>query len=167
MPSFSFSKKSKAVKIVFRFSSLGWSRPVGLWGEVDVPRNHIGGTTAAHRHNIPRSQTTIQVVCLCGCHQDSREFSSESQNLLWSIVIFLNLMCSFIKDQQKPGLHNLYQPASRAVRKWRENEKMKRKWRENEEMERDLLSTFPHYLFISSLSIHFLYQKSSHFVAKC
>ena len=25
---------------------------------------------------------------------------------------------------------------SRAVRKWRENEKMKRKWRENEEMER-------------------------------
>ena len=30
-----------------------------------------------------------------------------------------------------------------------------RKWRENEEMERDLLSTFPHFLFISSLSIHF------------
>ena len=40
-------------------------------------------------------------------------------------------------------------------------------WRENEEMERDLLSTFPHFLFISSLSIHFLYQKLSHFVAKC
>ena len=30
----------------------------------------------------------------------------------------------------------MWQPGSRAVRKWRENEKMKRKWRENEEMER-------------------------------
>ena len=65
------------------------------------------------------------------------------------------------------GLHNLWQPCNRAARKWRENEKMKKKWRENEEMERDSLSTFPHFLFISSLSIHFLYQKLSHFVTKC
>ena len=36
----------------------------------------------------------------------------------------------------KSGLHNLWQPCSWAVKKWRENEKMKRKWRENEEMER-------------------------------
>ena len=36
--------------------------------------------------------------------------------------------------------------------------------RENEEMERDSLFTFPHFLFISSFSIHFLYQKLSHFV---
>ena len=60
--------------------------------------------------------------------------------------------------------------ASLAVRKWRENEKIKMKWRENEEMvgrwreneeiKRDSLSTFPHFLFTSSLSIHFLYQKS-------
>ena len=28
------------------------------------------------------------------------------------------------------------QPGSRAVRKWKENGKIKRKWRENEEMER-------------------------------
>ena len=41
-----------------------------------------------------------------------------------------------------------------------------RKWKENEEMERDLLSTFPHFLFFSSHYIHFLYQKLSHFVAK-
>ena len=41
-----------------------------------------------------------------------------------------------------------------------------RKWRENEEMERGSLSTFPHFLFISSLSIHFLYQKLSYFVSK-
>ena len=33
-------------------------------------------------------------------------------------------------------LHKLCQPASLAVRKWRENDKMKRKWRDNEEMER-------------------------------
>ena len=65
------------------------------------------------------------------------------------------------------GLHNLWQPGSRAERKWRDNEKMNMKWRENEEMERDSLSTFPPFLFISSLSIHFLYQKLSHFVAKC
>ena len=31
----------------------------------------------------------------------------------------------------------MWQPDSRAARKWRENEKMKRKWRENEEMEKD------------------------------
>ena len=41
-----------------------------------------------------------------------------------------------------------------------------RKWRENEEMERDSLFTFPHFLFISSLSIRFLYQKLSYFVTK-
>ena len=45
------------------------------------------------------------------------------------------------------------------MRKWRENEKMKRKWRENEEVERNSLSRFPHFLFISSLSVDFLYQK--------
>ena len=32
-------------------------------------------------------------------------------------------------------------------------------------MERDLLSTLTHFLFISPLSVHFLYQKWSHFVA--
>ena len=30
----------------------------------------------------------------------------------------------------------MWQPGSRAARKWRENEIMKRKWRENEEIER-------------------------------
>ena len=34
-------------------------------------------------------------------------------------------------------------------------------------MGKDSLFTFPHFLFISSLSIHFLNQKLSHFVAKC
>ena len=77
----------------------------------------------------------------------------------------------------KTGSHKLWQPGSLAARKWRENENIKRKWRENEEMDRkwrehaemegDSLSTFPHFLFISSLSIHFPYQKLSHFVAKC
>ena len=60
---------------------------------------------------------------------------------------------------------------SLAKRKWqreRENEEeMKREWTENEEMERDSLSRFPRFLVIPSLSIHFLYQKLSHFVAKC
>ena len=64
-------------------------------------------------------------------------------------------------------LHKLCQPGSLAVRKWRENEKMKGKYRENEEMERDTLSTFPHFLFIPSLSILFVYKKLSHFVTKC
>ena len=49
----------------------------------------------------------------------------------------------------------------------RGNGQRMRKGRENEEMEGDSLSTFPHFLFISSLSIHYLYQKLSHFVAKC
>ena len=40
-------------------------------------------------------------------------------------------------------------------RKWRENEEMEKKGTDNEEMERDLLSIYPHFLFISPLSIHF------------
>ena len=55
------------------------------------------------------------------------------------------IMWSLFKVQQTlflianllvPGLHNLWQPCSRAAIKWRENEKMKRKWKESEEMER-------------------------------
>ena len=41
-----------------------------------------------------------------------------------------------------------------------------RKWRENEEVERNSLFTFPPFLFLSSLSIHFLYQKFSYFVGQ-
>ena len=44
------------------------------------------------------------------------------------------------------------------MRKWKENTEMEWKWRENKEMERDSLSTFFQFLFISSLSIHFLYK---------
>lgn len=40
-------------------------------------------------------------------------------------------------------------------------EEMEREWEYEEEMERDALSTFPHFLYISSLSNHFLYQKLS------
>ena len=79
-----------------------------------------------------------------------------------------------------PELHNLLHPCIRDAKIWRENEKMRRKWRENEEMEREygngermrkfreihsllfLIST----LFPPSLSIHFLHQKLTHFVAK-
>ena len=50
---------------------------------------------------------------------------------------------------------------------WGNKEEMEREWGNGEEMERDLLSTFPHSLFISSPSIHFLYQNLSHFVPKC
>ena len=42
-------------------------------------------------------------------------------------------------------------------------DKMEKKWGNEEEMERDSLSTFPQFLFL----IYFLYQKLSHFVAKC
>ena len=54
-------------------------------------------------------------------------------------------------------LHKLWHSGLLAARKWRENEKIKRKWREKEEKERGSL----HFLifFISSLSLHFLYQK--------
>ena len=69
------------------------------------------------------------------------------------------------------GLHKLWQPGcGKMKREWENEEEMEREWGmerkfgENEEMERDSLSTFPHFLFISSLSIHFLYQKLSHFV---
>ena len=53
------------------------------------------------------------------------------------------------------SLHKLCQPASLAVGKWRENEKMERKWRENEKLEKYSLSTFPHFLFTPSLPISF------------
>ena len=94
--------------------------------------------------------------------------SSKRPDLKWHACSILIL---------SSGLHNLLHPCIRDARKWRENEKMKRKrreceeverkWRGNEEMERYSLFTFPHFLFISPLSIHFLYQNLSHFVAKC
>ena len=79
-------------------------------------------------------------------------------------------------------MHKFWHPGILAARKWRENEEMERKWRDNEEMERKWRENeemerkwtemrkrreihslhFP----ISSLPIHFLYQKLSHFVAK-
>ena len=59
-------------------------------------------------------------------------------------------------------------------RKWRENEEMKRKWREIDSLHFLILSLyflplspFPNSLSISSLSLHFLHQNASHFVAKC
>ena len=50
-------------------------------------------------------------------------------------------------------------------RKWENEEEMEKEWENEEELERDSLSTFSHFLFISSLSFHFFYQKLSHFVA--
>ena len=54
------------------------------------------------------------------------------------------------------GLHELCQPGSLAVRKWRENEKMKRKWRERMRKRSEIhslhfliFSLFPPSLFIS------------------
>ena len=43
------------------------------------------------------------------------------------------------------------------MRKLRGNGEKMGKWRESEEMESDSLSTFPEFLFISYLSIHFPY----------
>ena len=54
------------------------------------------------------------------------------------------------------GLHNLWQPGSWAVRKWRENEKMKREWRENEEMVREGGNGERFSFYISSFSLDFL-----------
>ena len=85
-------------------------------------------------------------------------------------VVSQNSVLSPTRSHQlNAGLHNLWQPGSRAAKKWRENEKMKgelekaegngermRKWREYEEIVKDSLSTFPHFLFISPLPIHFL-----------
>ena len=94
--------------------------------------------------------------------RDNEEMERDS---LSTFPHFLEIIIKVTESQ--PGVHNLWQFGSRAVRKWRKNEKMKRKWRENEEMERkwkeneemerDSLSKFPHFLYISSLSIHFLY----------
>ena len=49
------------------------------------------------------------------------------------------------------GLHKLYQPVSLAVRKWRENEKMKRKWREHEEISRSKITSFCRKMLITAL----------------
>ena len=71
---------------------------------------------------------------------------------LHSFVFCLSFFC--------PGLHRLWQPGC---------EKMEREWENEEEMEKyweNSLSTFPHFLFIFSFSIHFLCKKLSDFVAK-
>ena len=56
------------------------------------------------------------------------------------------------------GLHKLWQPCSRAARKWKENEEMKRKWREHEEMKgmwRENEEMERSTLHISSFSLYF------------
>ena len=70
-----------------------------------------------------------------GSHIDGKSTCKDKHTLLGCVCLY-------------PGLHKLWQPGSLAARKWRENG----------EMEGDSLSTFLHFLFISSLSIHFLYQ---------
>ena len=58
-----------------------------------------------------------------------------------------------------PGLNNLYQPASRAVRKWRGNGERMRKWREIYSLHFLILSLFPPPLSISYIKIcHILSQ---------
>ena len=70
----------------------------------------------------------------------------------------LNTLRYFIQT----GLHKLCHSASLAVRKGRENEKMKRKWRENEEMEMKWKKSekmeihSPHFLIISFLTDYHL-----------
>ena len=61
--------------------------------------------------------------------------------------IFIKYAITEDKKTFWPGLHNLWQPGSQAVRKWGDTEKMKRKWRENDEKERDSPSTFSHFLY--------------------
>ena len=57
--------------------------------------------------------------------------------IVWSYCGFKKKNCDYVNDENDTtGLHKLCQPASLAVGKWRENEKMNRTWRENEEMER-------------------------------
>ena len=64
-------------------------------------------------------------------------------------------MFSEVSHMQGSQLVAAWQPD---CKKRRENGERMRKWRENEEVEKYSLSTFLHFLFISSLSIHFLYQ---------
>ena len=78
-------------------------------------------------------------------------------------VAWVHLRSSFQPDLSSAGLHKLCHPASLAVRKWRENaEEMEREWGNGEWFTLNI----PHFVSISSLSIHFLYKKLSHSVAK-
>ena len=49
---------------------------------------------------------------------------------------FFTLLQFYVQYMFTPGLHKLCQPASLAVRKWRENENEEEMEREDEEMER-------------------------------
>ena len=64
------------------------------------------------------------------------------------------------------GLHKLWQPCSRAARKWRENEEMKRKWRENEEMEREIHSQDFLILCLFPPSLSISYIKNCHILSQ-
>ena len=106
---------------------------------------------------------TNQTCCLFTNNQNK-----ELKHKLWMVLLRSqkNSINTFVCSQKYHiciWVHNLLQPGSRAAR----NGERMRKWRENDEIEKDSLSTFPHFLFISSLSVHFLYRKLSHFVAKC
>ena len=99
-----------------------------------------GKTTALSQREEPTNQQRVCFyVHLCHFHKNH----------------FFDKFEQYCPLQNVTTNHGCTNCGSLAARKWRENEKMRRKLRENEEMERDLLSTFPHFLFISPLSIHF------------
>ena len=80
----------------------------------------------------------------------------QHKSIILTVITTTNATAKIPIFKNNIWLHKLWQPCSRAARKWRENEEVRRKLRENDKMERDWLSTFPHSLSISSLFLHFL-----------
>ena len=111
-------------------------------------------------------------------HQKFRENNQNLQMTFWLQVICQPIM-KYLRGSFSGGCQYIIvirvaqivaawlQENGERMRKWRGKGERMRKWRGNEEMERVALSTFPHFLFFSSLSIHFLYKKLCHFAAKC
>ena len=79
----------------------------------------------------PGSSLPLQSFLVCAL--GSSGASHHPSPLLIIIIIFIVFVFVVVVVT---GLHKLWQPCSRAARKWKENEEMKRKWRENEEMKR-------------------------------
>ena len=110
-------------------------------------------------------------------HQEFRKNNQNLQMIFWLQVICQPIM-KYLRGSFSGGCQYVIvirvaqivaawlQKNGERMRKLRGKGEQMRKWRGNEEMERVALSTFPHFLVISSLSFHFLYQKLSHFVAK-
>ena len=110
---------------------------------------NVGSTLlAVEVEGVTTTFSSVTTTCALNLLRLSSPLPSSPHPHSWKLLEFYSYAA---------GLQNLWQPGSRAARKWWENEKMKRKWRDNEEMEREWgFTPYIFSLFPPSISISYI-----------